>query len=546
EEVTFVDVECFGPRAEAVGRFFSKGRPIFVEGRLKLDQWESKDGEKRSAIRVVLDNFEFVDALDGQTYKLTKFDKEFIKKQELAFSDFQPFLKNKLLIIGGVLLKKNKVFNSAFIISHNNIKHQHKQCLPNYGVFDEKRYFSAGDNQKIISYKSKKILILICEDFWDKDLEKKYQDKKIDFCIVINASPFEINKLNVRINRAKKINKKIKSNLIYLNMVGGQDDVVFDGASFLLNKNNNISCQLNHFKCQTKLIEESSPQKIIKPLSIEESVLNACILGTKDYIKKNKIKNVFIGLSGGIDSALVAYIASKATNKKNINCIMMRSQYTSKMSIDDAKKLAKSLEVNFIDRNLSSLINQINLNLKDDFKNFPTDITEENIQARIRGLILMAMANKKNGIVLSTSNKSESAVGYSTLYGDMVGAYAPIKDVPKTLIYKISEFINLTDNIIPERIINRPPSAELKPDQTDQDSLPTYEELDKIIELFIDEGQSTDEIVSLGFKSQTVKKIVKLILRSEFKRRQSPPGPKITRKAFGRERRFPITNNYLG
>jgi len=455
-------------------------------------------------------------------------------------------LKNKLLIIGGVLLKKNKVFNSAFIISHNNIKHQHKQCLPNYGVFDEKRYFSAGDNQKIISYKSKKILILICEDFWDKDLEKKYQDKKIDFCIVINASPFEINKLNVRINRAKKINKKIKSNLIYLNMVGGQDDVVFDGASFLLNKNNNISCQLNHFKCQTKLIEESSPEKIIKPLSIEESVLNACILGTKDYIKKNKIKNVFIGLSGGIDSALVAYIASKATNKKNINCIMMRSQYTSKMSTDDAKKLAKSLEVNFIDRNLSSLINQINLNLKDDFKNFPTDITEENIQARIRGLILMAMANKKNGIVLSTSNKSESAVGYSTLYGDMVGAYAPIKDVPKTLIYKISEFINLTDNIIPERIINRPPSAELKPDQTDQDSLPTYEELDKIIELFIDEGQSTDEIVSLGFKSQTVKKIVKLILRSEFKRRQSPPGPKITRKAFGRERRFPITNNYLG
>ncbi|MDC0626366.1 NAD+ synthase [Methylophilaceae bacterium] len=474
------------------------------------------------------------------------FDKEFIKKQELAFRDFQPFLKNKLLIIGGVLLKKNKIFNSAFIISHNNIKHQHKQCLPNYGVFDEKRYFSAGDNQKIISYKSKKFLILICEDFWDKDLEKKYQDKKIDFCIVINASPFEINKLNVRINRAKKINKKIKSNLIYLNMVGGQDDVVFDGASFLLNKNNNISCQLNHFKCQTKLIEESSPEKIIKPLSIEENVLDACILGTKDYIKKNKIKNVFIGLSGGIDSALVAYIASKAINKKNINCIMMRSQYTSKMSIDDAKKLAKSLEVNFIDRNLSSLINQINLNLKDDFKNFPTDITEENIQARIRGLILMAMANKKNGIVLSTSNKSESAVGYSTLYGDMVGAYAPIKDVPKTLIYKISEFINLTDNIIPERIINRPPSAELKPDQTDQDSLPSYEELDKIIELFIDEGQSTDEIVSLGFKSQTVKKIVKLILRSEFKRRQSPPGPKITRKAFGRERRFPITNNYLG
>jgi len=474
------------------------------------------------------------------------FDNEFIKKQEQAFNEFQPHLKNKLLIIGGVLLKKNKIFNSAFIISQNTIKHQHKQCLPNYGVFDEKRYFTPGDHQKIITYKNKKILILICEDFWDKDLEKKYLDKQIDFCIVINASPFEINKLNLRINRAKKINRKIKSNLIYLNMVGGQDDVVFDGGSFLLNKNNSICCQLDHFKCQTKVVEESSPEKTLQALSIEESVLNACILGTKDYIKKNKIKNIFLGLSGGIDSALVAYIASNAINKENINCIMMRSKYTSKISIDDAKELAKNLGVNFIDKNLSTLINQINLNLKDDFKNLKPDITEENIQARSRGLILMALANKKNGIVLSTSNKSESAVGYSTLYGDMVGAYAPIKDIPKTLIYKISEFINSNENIIPERIITRAPSAELKPNQTDQDSLPAYNELDKIIELFIDEGQSADKIISMGFKAQTVKKIVKLILRSEFKRRQSPPGPKITRKAFGRERRFPITNNFLG
>jgi NAD+ synthase (glutamine-hydrolysing) len=329
-------------------------------------------------------------------------------------------------------------------------------------------------------------------------------------------------------------------------MVGGQDDVVFDGGSFLLNKNNSICCQLDHFKCHTKVVEESSPEKILQALSIEESVLNACILGTKDYIKKNKIKNIFLGLSGGIDSALVAYIASNAINKENINCIMMRSKYTSKISIDDAKELAKNLGVNFIDKNLSTLINQINLNLKDDFKNLKPDITEENIQARSRGLILMALANKKNGIVLSTSNKSESAVGYSTLYGDMVGAYAPIKDIPKTLIYKISEFINSNENIIPERIITRAPSAELKPNQTDQDSLPAYDELDKIIELFIDEGQSADEIISMGFKAQTVKKIVKLILRSEFKRRQSPPGPKITRKAFGRERRFPITNNFLG
>jgi NAD+ synthase (glutamine-hydrolysing) len=225
---------------------------------------------------------------------------------------------------------------------------------------------------------------------------------------------------------------------------------------------------------------------------------------------------------------------------------MMRSKYTSKMSVDDAKELAKNLGVNFINKNLSTLINQINLNLKDDFKNLKPDITEENIQARSRGLILMALANKKNGIVLSTSNKSESAVGYSTLYGDMVGAYAPIKDVPKTLIYKISEFINSNETIIPERIITRAPSAELKPNQTDQDSLPAYDELDKVVELFIDEGQSADEIISMGFKAQTVKKIVKLILRSEFKRRQSPPGPKITRKAFGRERRFPITNNFLG
>ena len=476
-------------------------------------------------------------------------DNFFIEKQQVLLEKFKSVLKkNQMLIIGGVALNKNKRSNSAFLISKNNLIRQDKINLPNYGVFDEKRYFEKGKKIEVFSFNNKKILVLICEDFWDKKIEKFYKDKKIDLCVVINASPFEIDKFSKRQARAIELTKKIKSPLIYLNMIGGQDDLVFDGESFILNKENELILKLNPFRTEVKTIDINKINLTIahKNNIEEELILNACILGTQDYLRKNKINSVYIGLSGGVDSALVAYIASKAIPKDKINCIMMRSKFTSKISCEDARKLAKNLGIRYKNKNIIPIINTINESLALDFKNKHPDVTEENIQARSRGLILMALANKDKAVVLSTSNKSECAVGYSTLYGDMVGAYAPLKDISKTKIYKIVNYINQKNKIIPQRIISRPPTAELRENQKDQDTLPDYAILDRIIELFIDEGLNCQEIIKYGFKPQLVKKIVRLILGSEFKRRQSPPGPKISRKAFGRERRFPITNNYLG
>ena len=476
-------------------------------------------------------------------------DNLFIEKQQMFLEKFKSVLKkNQMLIIGGVALNKNERSNSAFLISKNNLIRQDKINLPNYGVFDEKRYFEKGKKIEVFSFNNKKILVLICEDFWDKKIEKFYKDKKIDLCVVINASPFEIDKFSKRQARAIELTKKIKSPLIYLNMIGGQDDLVFDGESFILNKENELILKLNPFRTEVKTIDINKINLTIahKNNIEEELILNACILGTQDYLRKNKINSVYIGLSGGVDSALVAYIASKAIPKDKINCIMMRSKFTSKISCEDARKLAKNLGIRYKNKNIMPIINTINESLALDFKNKHPDVTEENIQARSRGLILMALANKDKAVVLSTSNKSECAVGYSTLYGDMVGAYAPLKDISKTKIYKIVNYINQKNKIIPQRIISRPPTAELRENQKDQDTLPDYAILDRIIELFIDEGLNCQEIIKYGFKPQLVKKIVRLILGSEFKRRQSPPGPKISRKAFGRERRFPITNNYLG
>jgi NAD+ synthase (glutamine-hydrolysing) len=476
-------------------------------------------------------------------------DNFFIEKQQVLLEKFKSVLKkNQMLIIGGVAVNKKERSNSAFLISKNKLILQNKINLPNYGVFDEKRYFTAGKKIEIISFNNKKILVLICEDFWDKKIEKFYINKKIDLCVAINASPFEINKFSKRQNRAIELTKKIKAPLVYLNMIGGQDDLVFDGESFILNEENKLILRLNPFRTQVKTLDlnKINPTLAHRNNLEEELILNACILGTRDYLRKNKIDSVYIGLSGGIDSALVAFIASKAIPAHKVNCIMMRSKFTSHISCEDAKKLAKNLGVQYKNKDVMPIINSINESLTLDFKNKQPDVTEENIQARSRGLVLMALANKHKAVVLSTSNKSESAVGYSTLYGDMVGAYAPLKDISKTKIYNIVNYINQKNKIIPQRIITRPPSAELRENQKDQDTLPDYAILDRIIELFIDDGLNSQEIIKHGFKPQLVKKIVKLILGSEFKRRQSPPGPKISRKAFGRERRFPITNNYLG
>ena len=300
------------------------------------------------------------------------------------------------------------------------------------------------------------------------------------------------------------------------------------------------------FKTVTQTIDLATlfKNKNKKNLNATKVLFNGLVLALKDYLRKNSIKKVFIGLSGGIDSAVVLCIASKACNSSDIQAIMMPTKYTSAISLQDARKLAKNISVKYLNKSIDSLNNKINQLLADDFRSYEEDITEENIQARIRGLLLMAYANKFKGVVLATSNKSELAVGYATLYGDMVGGFSVLKDVTKTMVYKLAEYINEKNIIIPNRIITRAPTAELKDNQTDQDSLPDYEILDDIIDLYLEKNQSPFNIINKGHSLQNVKKVVELIHKNEFKRRQSSPGPKVTSKAFGKERRYPITNSF--
>jgi NAD+ synthase (glutamine-hydrolysing) len=452
------------------------------------------------------------------------------------------------IIVGHPRSVKGLLFNSASILYKGKIEKTYdKQILPNYGVFDEKRYFKSGDKSLIFSHKGRKFGLLICEDIWVKGPIEKLNN--IDYIICINASPYEINKRESRIKELKKITASNNFTLIYLNLVGGQDDLLFDGGSFIYNRQYGLVDRLEQFESINKIININE----IKELSISNDIkkfnspikilLNGLILALKDYLRKNAIKKIFIGLSGGIDSAVVLYIASQAC-KKGITAIMMPSSFTSKASLEDAKQLTSNLSITYKINPIEPLMKSFDKSLSKEFENLPKDITEENIQARIRGVLLMAYANKFNGIVLATSNKSEVAVGYSTLYGDMVGGFSVLKDVPKTMVYKIANEINQHNNIIPSRVITRAPSAELSKNQTDQDNLPDYEILDAIIDLYVEKNKSIKMIVNEGYSAQVVRKVIKLIHKNEFKRRQAAPGPKVTHKAFGKDRRYPITSKY--
>ena len=473
------------------------------------------------------------------------------------------------IIVGHPRSSKGMLFNSASILYKGKIEATYdKQILPNYGVFDEKRYFNAGNKNLIFSHKGKKFGLLICEDLWVKGPAEKLPI--VDYTICINASPYDINKHKSRISELNKrfMYKKLsfnRSTLIYLNLVGGQDDLLFDGGSFIyktkFGKVIGVLDQLEQFKSINKIIDTKLPKhsgvamfnssfhamKIEHPNKIKSQIkvlIDGLILALKDYLSKNSIKNVFIGLSGGIDSAVVLYIASQACKKENITAVMMPSKFTSKASLKDAKALTEKLGVVYKINAIGSLMSSFDKSLSKDFKGLKKDTTEENIQARIRGVLLMAFANKFNGIVLATSNKSEVAVGYSTLYGDMVGGFSVLKDVPKTLVYKIADEINDTNQIIPKRILTRAPSAELSENQTDQDSLPEYKVIDEIIDLYVEKNKSIKMIIKEGYSAQVVRKVIKLIHINEFKRRQAAPGPKVTGKAFGKDRRYPITNRY--
>jgi len=451
------------------------------------------------------------------------------------------------MIVGHPLKKGSKIYNAASLLFNGKIQGTYfKQTLPNYGVFDENRYFEPGEKEFIFTHKGLKIGLLICEDAWSVSPGKLLKKKSVDGIIVINASPYEIEKSDTRIKVIAKLAQETKSTVIYLNAIGGQDELIFDGGSFVVNKDAKLLHQSSFFKEETAVISIFS-KTITKynhyktSYSKEAHLYEALKLALKDYVVKNNFKNLFIGLSGGIDSALVLPLAFDTFDKKNITAVMMPSEFTAKISITESRRMIKNTGVNYKEISIQSIYKLFRKTLSNEFKNKPFDATEENLQARIRGVLLMALSNKFNGLVISTSNKSETAVGYSTLYGDMVGGFALLKDVPKTWVYRLAHYRNSISTIIPNEIIKRLPTAELRPNQLDQNSLPKYEILDKIIELYIEKDLSIDSIVKKGFSSKNVNHVVKLINNNEFKRAQSPIGPKITHRAFGKDRRYPIT-----
>ena len=451
------------------------------------------------------------------------------------------------MIVGHPLKKGSKIYNAASLLFNGKIQGTYfKQTLPNYGVFDENRYFEPGEKEFIFTHKGLKIGLLICEDAWSVSPGKLLKKKSVDGIIVINASPYEIEKSDTRIKVIAKLAQETKSTVIYLNAIGGQDELIFDGGSFVVNKDAKLLHQSSFFKEETTVISIFS-KTITKynhyktSYSKEAHLYEALKLALKDYVVKNNFKNLFIGLSGGIDSALVLALAYDTFDKKNITAVMMPSEFTAKISITESRRMIKNTGVNYKEISIQSIYKLFRKTLSNEFKNKPFDATEENLQARIRGVLLMALSNKFNGLVISTSNKSETAVGYSTLYGDMVGGFALLKDVPKTWVYRLAHYRNSISTIIPNEIIKRLPTAELRPNQLDQNSLPKYEILDKIIELYIEKDLDISSIVKKGFSSKNVNQVVKLINNNEFKRAQSPIGPKITHRAFGKDRRYPIT-----
>jgi NAD+ synthase (glutamine-hydrolysing) len=427
-----------------------------------------------------------------------------------------------------------------------------KQKLPNHEVFDEVRYFEPGNDACVIDIDGTKVGILICEDTWHSGPAAQAKHAGAELLIVSNASPYHLEKQDLRQQMIKSIVLETGLPLVYLNAVGGQDELVFDGASFALDKSGELVMSLPHFKECLSLIEFKQDLSIrdlvkntISPVtSIEAQVYDALVLGVKDYLNKNSFPGAIIGLSGGVDSALVLAIAVDALGADKVRAVMMPSRYTADISWIDAKQMTDNLGVQYDEINIAPMVDAFDASLVSEFQGLPIDATEENIQARVRGTLLMALSNKSGRIVLTTGNKSEMAVGYCTLYGDMAGGFAVIKDVAKTLVYRLCQYRNEIAAVIPERILTRAPSAELRPDQKDQDSLPEYEVLDAILALYMEQDESIQSIIDRGFKAEDVEKVTRLIKINEYKRRQAPIGVRITQRAFGRDWRYPITNKF--
>lgn len=454
------------------------------------------------------------------------------------------------IVLGYPRMVGNDRFNAASIIrSGDIIATYHKQRLPNYAVFDEKRYFTAGDETCVVEISGVAVALTVCEDVWEDGPVQKAVANGAQLIFNLNASPFHIDKWRQRETIVGDLAKNNKVPVVYTNLVGGQDELVFDGHSFVTNADGVVIVRANSFREQLVPVELNDigapiTGEVADEPPEEQNVYNAIVLGVRDYVDKNNFPGVVIGLSGGIDSALTLAIAVDALGADRVETVLMPSRYTRDISLEDARAQAESMGVNYSIIEIDDLFVQFEHALADRFNGLAPDTTEENLQARIRGMLLMAISNKSGKMVLTTGNKSEMAVGYATLYGDMAGGFAAIKDVPKTLVYRLARYRNQLQAIIPSRVIEREPSAELGPDQKDTDSLPPYEVLDGILERYVEKDESAEDIVSGGYDAETVHRVIRMVDRNEYKRRQAAPGVRVTPRAFGRDRRYPITSGY--
>lgn len=474
---------------------------------------------------------------------------DFYAENARVLTDLMARLPPELtVVLGFPLLEQACRYNAALVLRAGRIEAIHrKQDLPNHTVFDELRTFSRGHSATVFELGGLRFGLNICSDIWVADYAAQARAAGAQVLLVINASPFHKGKQADRYRVAQARVAETGLPLVYVNMVGGQDELVFDGGSFAMDAQGIVTAQSRFFWEGLDYIElrDAVPHGECHSLpGLEESVYQALVLGVRDYVEKNGFPGVLVGLSGGIDSALTLVIAVDALGPERVEAVMMPSQYTADMSREDAAELARKLGVTYRIIAIKPMFDSFLVALADAFDNLPYDSTEENLQARIRGVILMALSNKFGKLVLTTGNKSEMAAGYATLYGDMAGGFAVLKDVAKTLVYLLACYRNHQQAVIPTRVIVRAPSAELRPNQTDQDSLPPYEELDAIMERYMELDQSPREIVAAGFPEEMVRKVVRLIDRSEYKRRQSAPGIRVTRRGFGKDRRYPVTNRY--
>ena len=460
-------------------------------------------------------------------------------------------VEHAYVILGYPLLVDGRLFNMAGVVHRGAVLAEYaKQCLPNYQVFDERRYFAAGTEACVVDIHGLPVGLSICEDIWEEGPCRGARAAGAELILNINSSPFHRGKPG---ERQQLVARRACENgvpIVYVNQLGGQDELVFDGGSFAVDGAGELLLAAPHYeageyhlpvtiaagRCQIRA------GTISPDLEELNSIYQALVLGTRDYVNKNGFKGVVLGLSGGIDSALTLAVAVDALGAERVEAVMMPFRYTARMSVEDAAEQSRCLGVSHKVISIEPLFEAFMNSLAEEFEGLPTDVTEQNIQARCRGVLLMSISNKKGYLVLTTGNKSEMAVGYSTLYGDMAGGFDVLKDVPKTLVYALSRHRNTRSGAIPVRVIERPPSAELAPDQKDEDSLPPYDILDRILELYIEYDRSAEAIIAEGLDRQQVERVIRLVDRNEYKRRQAPIGVRITQRGFGRDRRYPITS----